>query len=508
MKNIYKKIALFMLSAVMTAGLIFVNKEVTLAATATATVTGTVAKGTTADTLYLNASEGTYTIKLDNETNFNDCKVLTVGKQITVGIYRGSDPYNHAATITSGKKTNTVNVDTTNRATVSGTVLEKSTDETLYLQLPEGEMVIKLDSTTDYSGCKVVVAGAKLNVVVGRGEDATMHAISISSGYGTSSDSQASSSVAPSGTVAVTGTPEDKSTPNELYLKTKDGTYYLKIDSSSDTSGGFVFTSGNTVTAYIYRGDDASMHAAKVVGTRNTAGTVGSSTTTFSGTVEKDSTETTLLLNTNGGVMKFKLDNGTSLSGAKALTKGLQVTVSGSVGSDSYWHAVSISAKYDNTPASSSSSTADLSNTIAVTGTPEDKSTSDTLYLKTKDGTYYLKIDDSSDTTGGFVFTSGNTLTAYIYRGTDASMHAAKVVGTRNTTGTVGSSTTTFSGTVESGSTETTLLLKTSGGTMKFKLDSGTILVGAKGLSKGKTVTVSGASGSDSYWHAKTITVK
>ncbi len=513
MKNTSRKVATMLLGIVLATGMMIGGKTEVNAATPTATVTGTVAKGTTADTLYLyNSSDGTYTIKLDGETDFNGCKVLTVGKQISVGIYRGNDEYNHAATITAGKQTVSASVDTSNQATVTGKVKDKSTDEILYLDTTGGEMVIKLDSTTNLGGCRVVVAGANVNVVVARGSDAYMHALSISNGSGSSgsSDSVSYSGEVPANTTAVTGTPEDKSNGDMLYLKTKDGTYTLKVDDSADTSQGFVFTSGNKVTAYIYHGSDSYMHAAKVVGTRNNGGASGGSTTTFSGTVESGSTESLLLLNTSGGVMKFKLDGGTTLSGSKGLYKGLQVTVSGSTGSDAYWHAVSIAAKseYQSSGSSSSYSGEVPSNTTAVTGTPEDKSTSSMLYLKTKDGTYSLKIDDSSDTSNGFIFTSGNSVTAYIYHGSDAYMHAAKVVGTRNGGGTPGGSTTTFTGTVDSSSTESMLYLNTSGGTMKFKIDGSTSLSGAKGLNKGRAVTVSGAIGSDSYWHAASITAR
>ena len=120
---------------------------------------------------------------------------------------------------------------------------------------------------------------------------------------------------------------------------------YLAVDSSTDTSGGFMFTPGNKVTAYVYRGSDANMHAAKIVGTRSSGATLNGSTMTFSGSVEANSTEEILYLNTSGGIMKFKLDQSTTLSNAKGLAKGRIVTVSGTVGSDEFWHAVSITAK-------------------------------------------------------------------------------------------------------------------------------------------------------------------
>ena len=489
------------------------------AATATATVTGTVASGTTVDTLYLyNADDGTYIIKLDAETNFNGCKILTVGRKVTVGIYRGEDAYNHAATITAVNQKSETTVNSSNAATVKGKVKEKSTDDILYLETSDGEMVIKLDSSTNLSGCRVVVAGASVTVSVARGSDAYMHALSVTSDSTvnttttTTSTTTSGTSVtaeAPTGTVAVTGTPEDKSTSDVLYLKTKDGTYNLKVDASSDTSGGFVFTSGNTLTAYIYRGSDAWMHAAKVVGTRNNGSGSSGNTTAISGTVESGSTENLLLLKTNDGVMKFKVDTTTSLQGAKGISQGMQVTVNGTVGSDRYWHAITITVKTDSSSSASTTATTSSAstNTIAITGTPNSKTKENLLYLDAKDGTYLIKIDDTTDTSKGFIFTTGNKLTVDIYRGTDSYMHAAKIVGTRNNGNGSDGNTTAFYGTVEADSTESLLLLKTSGGVMKFKIDQSTSLQGVKALMPGTKVNVSGATGSDRYWHALTITV-
>lgn len=320
------------------------------ARTLLATVQGTVSKGTTSDTLKLySSSSGNYVIKIDNDTDTSRCKMLIPGKAVTVGIYRGDDANLHADSIVSGKVNANVSIDS-NRSTVTGKVMEATTEDMLYLDTSSGEMHIKLDTTTDYSGVKIMTVGKEIAVVTSRGSDAYMHAISIADNSGTGSSSgtstsSTSSSSAPANTTEVKGTPTDKSTSNVLYLNTDGGVMYLVIDSDTDTSGGFMFTPGNKVTAYVYRGSDANMHAAKVVGTRSSGATVGSTTTTFSGSVESNSNEGMLYLNTSGGTMKFKLDSTTSLNNAKGLTKGKIVTVSGSVGSDEYWHAVTITTK-------------------------------------------------------------------------------------------------------------------------------------------------------------------
>lgn len=316
-------------------------------------ITGTVSKGTNASTLYLySPSNGTYTVKIDNDTNTTACKTLTVGKTVTVSMYRGNDANMHAASIASGTSAAAVSVDSSNRATVTGTVLDTTTDQTLYLKTSSGDMTIKLDPTTDMSGSKVIVAGVNASVVVARGSDAYMHAISIStngvsSESGITSGDSSSSSQTPSDVsnyIQITGTPTNDCKNGVLYLKCSDGTYYLNVDDGA-AAGGFVFTDSNKLTAYIYRGNDATMHAARITGKRSSGASIGSSTTTFSGTVSSSSTEEMLYLITSGGTMKIKLDASTSLVNTKNLIKGQTVTVSGSIGSDAYWHAVTITGK-------------------------------------------------------------------------------------------------------------------------------------------------------------------
>jgi len=513
-KVIFKRIFYSFLSVVLVTGCLFTSKLQVKAANQI--VTGTVAKGTTASMLYLyEPSNGTYKITIDSNTDTSACKFLTVGKTVTVSMYRGDDSNLHAAAIASGKNVSSVSVDSSNRSTVKGTVMDATTEEMLYLNTSDGEMHIKIDSGTNTSGCRILVSGANVTVVCSRGSDAYMHALSItttdtsSSSSSSSSSTSSSSSSTPTGT-AVTGTPTSNSRNGVLYLSTNDGTYYLICDSSCDTSSGFMFTPGNKLTAYIYRGDDANMHASKVIGTKASTSTLRSGTSTFTGTVESNSSEEMMYLNTSGGVMKFKIDSNTSLTGAKNLIKGSKVSVTGSVGADTFWHAITISSTEGGSTdvGSSSSSGSSSASGTAVTGYPTSDSKDGVLYLSTKDGTYYLICDSSCDTSGGFMFTPSNKLTAYIYRGSDANMHASKVVGTKASTSTLRSGSSTFTGTVEGSSTEEMLYLNTSGGTMKFKIDSNTSLSGAKNLVKGKSVSVTGSVGADTYWHAITITQK
>ncbi len=340
----FKRMAAY--AAALVAGLViaFTPKTDVHADPAVVNLQGTIAKGTTSELLYLSVdSQGTFTLKIDAGTDTSRCRLLVPGKVVTVAAYRGDDAYMHAQSIVSGKSTSSVTVDS-NRTTVSGKVKDSSTEEIIYLDTTGGEMIIKIDPTTDFSGSRFIVAGKTVSIVVSRGSDAYMHAVSISDN-GSTSGSASSYTSTPAGTTAVSGTPTDKSAGNILYLDTSGGTMYIVIDEGADTSGGFILTPSNKLTAYVYRGSDACMHASKLVGTRSSGASVSGSTSSFTGTVDGNSTEEMMYLSTSGGTMKIKLDQNTTLSGAKGVTKGRAVTVSAAIGSDEYWHAVTVIAR-------------------------------------------------------------------------------------------------------------------------------------------------------------------
>ncbi len=344
--GMYKK-AITTATMMLTGFIALVGPRMTVSAhTIIANIQGTVSKGTTSDTLYLySPSSGNYTIKIDSDTDTSKCRLLVPGKAVTVAIYRGDDAVLHAENIVGGKANNSVTVDA-NRTTVSGVVKDNSTEEMIYLDTTGGEMQIKIDPTTDFTGTKLMVAGKTITVVCSRGSDAYMHAVSISDNSTTQSSTAAvSTSSTPENTIAVTGYPTESSTSNMLYLDTSGGVMSIKVDDTSDTNGGFMFIPGNKLTVYVYRGSDAYMHAAKIVGTRSSSTVSGASTTTFTGNVYSDSTDSTMYLGTSGGTMHIKLDAGTTVIGAKGIVKGRTVTVAASVGSDGYWHAVTVTAK-------------------------------------------------------------------------------------------------------------------------------------------------------------------
>ena len=322
------------------------------AAEVIATVEGTVMSGTTSELLKLSTKEGDMEIKLDSGTDASGCKVLLPDKKIFVSVSHGNDGYLHAVKITATSSTNTVTLDSST-STVTGKITDKSKDDILYVDTAQGEMEIKLDPTTNLSGCSVLVENKTYQIACTRGSDAYMHAVSISDGTNSSS-SQASASSwltpAPASAVnastsTVTGTVSDDTKENLLYLDTDGGQMQIVIDSNTDSRGGMVLTPDRKLTVTVYRGSDAYMHAATITGYRDSTDSVNvdtSSTSTVTGTVGSKSTENILYLDTPQGQMELKLDSVRSASGFKVLISGRKLSVTCARGSDAYMHAIDI----------------------------------------------------------------------------------------------------------------------------------------------------------------------
>lgn len=474
------------------------------AAEVIATVQGTVMSGTTSELLKLSTKEGNMEIKLDSGTDTSDYKILLPNKKISVSVSNGSDGYLHAVKITNTTKAPASGIDSSNISNVSGTLGEKSSDELIYLNTSQGEMQIKLDTTTNMSGCSVLVMGKTYYVSCARGSDAFMHAISISDTITTTP---------PSGnyngsTTSVTGTVSDKTKDDLLYLSTSGGEMQFVIDSNSDTSRGMVLTPGNKMTVSFYRGSDAYLHAASIVGVKDSLAAVQidtSSPSTVTGTVGSKSNENILYLNTSGGDMELKLDAVSSVTNCKALVSGKKITVSCARGSDAYMHALTITGTtgLTTTPPSGNNVA-----TASVTGTVVDKTKENILYLSTSGGEMQFVIDSNADTSKGMVLTSGNKLTVSFYHGSDGYLHATSIVGVKDGTQAKidTSSPSTVTGTVDSKSNENILYLNTSGGVMELKLDAVGSVSNCKVLISGKKITVTCARGDDAYMHATSIT--
>lgn len=298
-----------------------------------ATVNGTVLSGTNTELLKLSTREGYMEIKLDSGTDITACKILLPDKRVSVAVTYGSDGYLHAAKITSETQEAGVTLDSSATATVTGKIGDKTTGNVLYVSTQQGEMEIKLDATTDVSGCSLLVVGKSYNITCMRGSDAYMHAariydigtaapttpigtgtptVNIPTVNGTAAVTPGTqvSGITPApaaavnvSTVTVSGTATDKTKEGLLYLSTNEGEMQLVIDNNTDTRNGVVLTPGNKLTVSCYRGSDAYMHAASIVGTKESTGSAEidrSSPATVTGTVADGSTQNVLCLSTSG----------------------------------------------------------------------------------------------------------------------------------------------------------------------------------------------------------------
>lgn len=328
------------------------NQMKARAAEVIATVQGTVSSGTTADLLKLSTKEGAMEIKIDSNTDTSACKLLLPGRTISVSVSHGSDGYLHAVKITSNGQTTTATVDTSKNSVVTGTISEKSKDDILYVNTQQGEMEIKLDPNTNMNGCTVIVANKTYSIACARGSDAYMHAIGIYDsasgipGSGVPSGlTPAPASIVNAATTTVKGTVADSTKENLLYLATDSGEMQIVIDANTDSRSGMVLTSGRKLTVSVYRGSDAYMHAAVIVGEKESTATATmdtAQTATVTGTVGSKSNENTLYLSTTQGEMELKLDAVRSINGCKVFVKDKKVSVVCTRGSDAYMHALDI----------------------------------------------------------------------------------------------------------------------------------------------------------------------
>ena len=312
------------------------------------TYSGTVSEKTTVDKLYLNTSGGTVEIKLDGNTEIDNARFLLPGNTVTANCYVGGDEYWHASKISGSSSAGKVAVDSSNKATVKGTIAKGTTEELLYLVVDNGTMQIKIDESTDVDGVQCLIIGKTIQAEVARGSDAYMHALSITDVAGSSSSSGSSTGVAASGS-GITGTVEKGTTTSLLYLNTSGGTMQIVLDLATDASACRVLLPGELVTVNFYRGADAWNHASKLVNNNSKAAAEvsldESSKFTVTGTVTSDTTENTLYLNTSGGVMQIRLDASTNFTKCPVLLLNKSVQVTCERGSDEYNHAVEVVAK-------------------------------------------------------------------------------------------------------------------------------------------------------------------
>lgn len=400
-----------------------------------------------------------------------------------------------------------------NSVVVSGTIQSGTTSDMMYLSTSSGTMHIKLDSTTDANGCKLLLPGTSVVVTVTRGSDAYMHALKI-----TVPVTNAPVTVDKANAVTVTGTISEKSKNNLLYVNTSSGEMQIKLDSDTNLSGCSVLVVNKNYNFSCARGSDAYMHAVSIsdaatVSSQAAAGPIVSTNgnpnaVVVMGTVDKNTTDSILHLATSSGTMLIKIDNTTETSRGMVLVPGRTLSVAVYRGNDAYMHASAIAGVK-----SASTAVVDTSSSATVTGTVSSKSTEDILFLNTSGGEMQLKLDNVKSMTNCKVLTSGKTITVTCSRGSDAYMHAITISGNASsaasssaavlTAPTNGnSSAVVVVGTVTADTKNNLLHLNTSSGVMKIVIDAATDT--SKGMvhTPGNTLAVSVYRGNDAYMHA------
>ena len=325
-----------------------------------ATVQGSVMTGTTTSLLKLSTREGNMEIKLDSTTDTTACKILLVGKDISVSVSHGSDGYLHAVKITSGAQDASVTLDSSTNVYVTGTIGDKSSEDLLYVNTAQGEMQIKLDTTTDMSGCAVLVNTQEYRIYCSRGSDGYMHALSISdasAAIGQVNPAAATlqaadlsltptpAAVVTAETTTVTGTVGKNTRDDLLYLSTDNGEMQIVIDKNTDTRNGMFLMPDAKLTVSVYKGSDSNMHAAVIVGSKNMTQQPevdASSPDAVTGKVDGRSNDNILYLKTSAGDMELKLDTVRSVTGCKAFVTDKKIKVTCVRGSDAYMHALDI----------------------------------------------------------------------------------------------------------------------------------------------------------------------
>lgn len=308
-------------------------------------------------------------------------------------------------------------------ATVEGTVLSGTTASLLKLATKDGNMEIKLDSTTDANECKVLLPEQKIQVSLSYGNDGYMHAVKIS-------NNKKSSSVTLDQSTATTvkGKLGSKTRSDLLYLKTAQGEMQIKLDDDTSMSGVSVLIIGEEYSVTCARGSDAYMHAVSIADASSTdAGSSSgpgsaSAYLTVTGKVDDDTKTELLYLKTKDGEMQFKIDSGADTSRGLMMMPDREVKVSFYHGTDGYLHAVKIEGDK-----SSSGAEVYSSSPVTVKGTVSGKSTENMLYLHTDQGTMEIKLDKISSISNSKILIRGQEVSVSCANGSDAYLHALSI---------------------------------------------------------------------------------
>lgn len=359
-----KKIgALILCIALALASLSVVNPTQTVADTTTR-VSGTVLKGTSASYLKLSTPEGLMEIKINSDADLSECKNLLPGKSVKADVVYGGDGYMHAVKIIDGNSSSVAK-----GITVSGKILDAETGGTdvFYLKTKDSNLAIKINTNTDLSGCKMLVAGNYYTVTY-TGTGLYKDAVSIKDGESTQ-NSQTSTTTAKSGegttteltantvstnyeitnvnnaTASVSGSVTADTTKSILYLNTSGGVMQFKIDEDTVTTDALVEMPGMAYKVFYSYGSDSYLHARVIKGGRvpvESGAALNGATATVTGTVMRSSSEGLIKLNTDSGIMLLKMDKLQEVSNGNRIIGDQKITADIAYGTDAYWHATKI----------------------------------------------------------------------------------------------------------------------------------------------------------------------
>ncbi len=226
------------------------------------------------------------------------------------------------------------------------------------------------------------------------------------------------------------------------------------------------------------------------------------------GTVEKDSTDDLLKLNTVAGVMLIKIDSDCKITGAGVLMSGMKVKVSYIYGNDKYLHTKYIEAASGTTWGA----TINTANTVTFTGKILEGSDQSAIKIDYNGSALKIRLDSTTVYENFRILQQDRTVNVTVAQGSDAYLHAVKintqaVQSSSALMGTVdktpdGKTVATVNGTVQEGCTDEMFCLKVSGNIMKIKIDKATDLSLIHALIPGTNITAAVYTGDDKYLHA------
>lgn len=340
MSKVLKQVYGILMAVILVSGCLVMTGIETLAAE-TVTVSGKIKSGTTNEMIYLDADGSEMKIKIDENTDLSNCKLLLEGAKVKIDVYHGSDKYLHAAKIvTDGSVASTVTTGST--VIISGNVKSGTTTELLKITSILGDFDIKMDTATDVSGCKYIAVGRNILITCGKDTAGKLYAIKVEDGTNVKPSSSSSSAQS---TATISGKIDSSSNTSVLYLNNETGKITVKLDSDTQVPKGVVLVKDSTVTVTVYTGSDNSLHAQKIVQSRtsNTSAVDTSKLYKISGKVADGSTTDMIKFDMgDGSVMNLKLDDNTQCTDGIILTKDTKVTVTCGRGADAYMHAVKI----------------------------------------------------------------------------------------------------------------------------------------------------------------------